>query len=299
MRKANHYPGESKWLGLLYLLPAILIYALFTLIPIIETVRSSFFDWSNLGRTSEWVGLQNYVSLFQDSAFIKAFSNNLIFIIFYSIIPILLGLFLASLLSRYPIPGFAFFRTVLFLPQVISMVVVGVIWRWMFNPTNGPINLFLAAVGLGHLQQAWLGSFQWALPAVGSIGTWVQYGFCMVLFLAGMQRIPEEYYEASSLDSASAFHQFFLITIPGLKAEIAVALITTIVAALRVFDLVYSTTKGGPGESTLVTGYLIYRSAILNNQIGYGAAIATVLTLVILSVSFLIRKILSDRNEVV
>lgn len=299
MRKANHYPGESKWLGLLYLLPALLIYALFTLIPIIETVRSSFFDWSNLGRTSEWVGLQNYVSLFQDSAFIKAFSNNLIFIIFYSIIPILLGLFLASLLSRYPIPGFAFFRTILFLPQVISMVVVGVIWRWMFNPTNGPINLFLAAVGLGHLQQAWLGSFQWALPAVGSIGTWVQYGFCMVLFLAGMQRIPEEYYEASSLDGASAFHQFFLITIPCLKAEIAVALITTIVAALRVFDLVYSTTKGGPGESTLVTGYLIYRSAILNNQIGYGAAIATVLTLVILSVSFLIRRILSDRNEVV
>lgn len=299
MRKANHYPGESKWLGLLYLLPAFLIYTLFTLIPIIETVRSSFFEWSNLGRTSEWVGLQNYVSLFQDSSFIKAFTNNLIFVIFYSIIPILLGLFLASLLSRYPIPGFAFFRTVLFLPQVISMVVVGVIWRWMFNPTSGPINLFLAAISLGHLQQAWLGSFQWALPAVGSIGTWVQYGFCMVLFLAGMQRIPEEYYEASSLDGANAFHQFFLITIPGLKAEIAVALITTIVAALRVFDLVYSTTKGGPGESTLVTGYLIYRSAILNNQIGYGAAIATVLTLVILSVSFLIRKILSDRNEVV
>lgn len=299
MRKANRYPGESKWLGLLYLLPAFLIYTLFTLIPIIETVRSSFFEWSNLGRTSEWVGLQNYVSLFQDSSFIKAFTNNLIFIIFYSIIPILLGLFLASLLGRYPIPGFAFFRTVLFLPQVISMVVVGVIWRWMFNPTNGPINLFLAAIGLGHFQQAWLGSFQWALPAVGSIGTWVQYGFCMVLFLAGMQRIPEEYYEASSLDGASAFHQFFLITIPGLKAEIAVALITTIVAALRVFDLVYSTTKGGPGESTLVTGYLIYRSAILNNQIGYGAAIATVLTLVILSASFLIRRILSDRSEVV
>ena len=299
MRKANRYPGESKWLGLLYLLPAFLIYALFTLIPIIETFRSSFFEWSDLGRTSQWVGLQNYVSLFQDGSFVKAFSNNLIFIIFYSIIPILLGLFLASLLSRYPIPGFTVFRTVLFLPQVISMVVVGVIWRWMFNPTNGPINLFLAAIGLGPLQQAWLGSFQWALPAVGSIASWVQYGFCMVLFLAGMQRIPEEYYEASGLDGASAFHQFFLITIPGLKAEIAVALITTIVSALRVFDLVYSTTKGGPGESTLVTGYLIYRSAILNNQIGYGAAIATLLTVVILSLSFLIRRILSDRNEVV
>lgn len=293
----NRYPGESKWHGLLYLLPAFLTYALFTLIPILETFRSSFFEWSNLGKNSQWVGLANYLALFDDSSFLKAFSNNLFFIIFYSIIPILLGLLLASLLSRHPIPGFTLFRTVLFLPQVISMVVVGVIWRWMFNPATGPVNLFLAFVGLEHWQQAWLGSFRWALPAVGSIGSWVQYGFCMVLFLAGMQRIPEEYYEAASLDGANEVHQFFFITLPSLKAEIGVALITTIIAALRVFDLVYATTKGGPGETTLVTGYLIYRSAILNNQIGYGAAMATLLTIAILTVSLLIRKLMTERSE--
>lgn len=293
----QRYPGESKWHGLLYLLPAFVVYALFTLIPIVETLRSSFFEWRDLGKTSRWIGLGNYLSLLKDASFLKAFSNNLIFIFFYSFIPIMLGLFLASLLSRKRIPGLTFFRTLLFLPQVISMVVVGVIWRWMFNPAFGPVNQFLSAIGLSHWQQAWLGSFEWALPAVGSIGTWVQYGFCMVLFLAGMQRIPEDYYEASSLDGANSVQQFFSITIPSLKAEIGVALITTIIAALRVFDLVYATTKGGPGESTLVTGYLIYRSAILNNQIGYGAAMAVMLSLVLLTLSQVIQKLMSGNEE--
>lgn len=290
-------PGESQWIGYFYLFPAFLIYLLFTLIPIADTVRSSFYDWGALGKSNTWVGLGNYVNLLKDSNFLNAFSNNLVFIIFYSIIPILLGLFLSSLLGRYPLPGFTFFRTVLFLPQVISMVVVGVIWRWMFHPTTGPINLFLGIIGLEHLQQAWLGSFQWALSAVGSVGSWVQYGFCMVLFLAGMQRIPGEYYEASSLDGANELQQFIYITLPGLKSEIGVALITTIIAALRVFDLVYATTRGGPGESTMVTGFLIYRTAILNNNIGYGAAMATVLTIVILSLSLLIRKLMTDHTD--
>lgn len=170
------------------------------------------------------------------------------------------------------------------------MVVVGVVWRWIFNPTTGPINVLLHGLGLGAWAQPWLGSFTWALPAVGSIGAWVEYGFCMVLFLAGIQRIPEEYYEASSLDGATAFQQLVYITIPSLRPEIAVALITTLVAALRVFDLVYTTTRGGPGESTLVTGFLIYRSAFLQNQIGFAAAIATVLMIIVLAISLLIRR---------
>jgi raffinose/stachyose/melibiose transport system permease protein len=143
---------------------------------------------------------------------------------------------------------------------------------------------------LGRFAISWLGDFTWALPAVGSIGTWVQYGFCMILFLAGMQRIQEEYYEAASLDGANALKQFLHITVPGLRSEIAVALVTTIIAALRVFDLVYTTTRGGPGESTMVTGFLIYRSAFMLNRIGYAAALATVLTLIILIISLLIRR---------
>ena len=175
-------------------------------------------------------------------------------------------------------------------------MVVGVIWRWVFNPVSGPINQFLSLVSLDHWRQAWLGSFEYALPAVGSIGTWVQYGFCMVLFLAGMQRIPTEYYEAASLDGASSFRKFIHITLPGLRSEMGVAMITTMIAALRVFDLIYATTRGGPGETTLVTGFLIYRAAILNNRIGYGAAIATVLSIIILTLAFLIRRFMSEEN---
>jgi len=290
------YPGESKWKGLLYLFPAFLIYLLFTFIPIIETFRASFFDWNGFSESRTFIGFGNYIKLFSDPLFLKAISNNLVFILFYSILPILIGLLLSALLSGQPIPGFSFFRTLYFLPQVISMVVVGVVWRWMFNPLSGPINQFLSLVGLDQLRQAWLGSFQYALPAVGSIGTWVQYGFCMVLFLAGIQRIPIEYYEAASLDGANGLKQFVYIIVPGLKSEIGVAMITTMIAALRVFDLIYSTTRGGPGDSTLVTGFLIYRSAILNNRIGYGAAIAMVLTIIILALSFLIRRMMREEQ---
>lgn len=294
MRRNRAYPGEHAWKGWPYLLPAFLVYFVFTFLPILETIRTSLFDWDGISPTRQFVGLQNYTRLIAESQFLTAFFHNLVFIIFYSIIPILVGLLLASLLTRRKIKGFTFFRTVLFIPQVISMVVVGVVWRWIFNPTFGPLNVLLRAIGLQIWAKAWLGDFTWALPAVGSIGTWVQYGFCMILFLAGMQRISEEYYEASSLDGANAFQQFIHITIPGLRPEIGVALITTIIAALRVFDLVFTTTRGGPGDSTLVTGFLIYRSAFLQKDMGYASAIATILTVVILSISLLIRRFSSD-----
>ncbi len=297
MRSNQAYPGENKWIGWLYLLPGLLIYLGFTFYPILETVRTSFYEWNGFSAQRDWIGLRNYQALFSDTQFISAFLHNLVFILFYCILPVFIGLLLASVLSRKALPGMTFFRTVLFLPQVISMVVVGVIWRWIFNPQFGPLNVLLNALGLSGLTRAWLGDFALALPAVGSIGTWVQYGFCMILFLAGMQHISEEYYEASSLDGANAFQQFVHITIPGLRAEIGVALITTIIAALRVFDLVYVTTRGGPGNATLVVGFLIYRSAFQQNRIGYASAIATVLMLLILAISLLIRRLQTGNEE--
>jgi raffinose/stachyose/melibiose transport system permease protein len=165
------------------------------------------------------------------------------------------------------------------------MVVVGVTWRWIFNPAFGPLNLALRGLGLDALARPWLGDFALALPAVGSVGTWVQYGFCMILFLAGMQRIPEEFYEAAELDGANEAQQLLHITLPSLRPEMAVALVTTIIAALRVFDLVYVTTRGGPGDATLVTGFLVYRAAFQQNRIGYAAAVATVMMLLILVIS--------------
>lgn len=297
MRSNQAYPGENKWTGWLYLLPGLIIYLAFTFYPILETVRTSFYEWNGFSAQRNWVGLENYQVVFSDPQFTGAFLHNLVFILFYCVLPVLVGLLLASVLSRRALPGMTFFRTILFLPQVISMVVVGVIWRWIFNPQFGPLNILLNTLGLSGLTRAWLGDFTLALPAVGSIGTWVQYGFCMILFLAGMQHISEEYYEASSLDGANAFKQFVHITIPGLRPEIGVALVTTIIAALRVFDLVYVTTRGGPGNATLVVGFLIYRSAFQQNRIGYASAIATVLMLIILVISLLIRRLQTGNGE--
>jgi len=293
----RRWPGESRFHGWLYLLPGLLIYLVFVFYPIIETFRTSFFKWDGFSSARVFVGFQNYISLVTDAQFLKALLNNLTFIIFYSIIPIILGLLLASLLGRKPLPGMTFFRTGLFLPQILSMVVVGVTWRWIFNPNFGLLNVGLRAVGLDAFTRAWLGDFQLALPSVGAVGTWVQYGFCMVLFLAGMQRIPGDQYEAAELDGANEFRQLLHITLPSLRAELGVALITTVIAALRVFDLVYVTTRGGPGDSTLVTGFLVYRSAFQQNQLGYASAVATVMTLLIFVISLVILRFQARGEE--
>ena len=290
-------PGESRFHGWLYLLPGMAIYLVFIFYPILETIRTSFYKWDGFSNNRTFIGLENYARLLVDGQFLKALLNNVTFIIFYSIIPILLGLVLASLLGRKPLPGLTFFRAGLFLPQILSMVVVGVTWRWVFNPTFGPLNMGLRAVGLDAMAKSWLGDFTWALPAVGSVGTWVQYGFCMVLFLAGMQRIPNDYYEAAELDGASEFRQLLHITLPSLRPELGVALITTIIAALRVFDLVYVTTRGGPGDSTLVTGFLVYRAAFQQNRIGYATAVATIMTLVIFIISLVVLRFQSTEEQ--
>lgn len=290
MSVPHRWPGESRFHGWLYLLPGLSIYLVFVFYPIIETIRTSFYQWDGFSDNRLFVGLNNYLTLLNDAQFLKSLLNNITFIIFYSIIPITIGLFLASLLGRKPLPGLTFFRTVLFLPQILSMVVVGVTWRWIFNPAFGPLNMALRGLGLDQLAIPWLGDFTWALPAVGSIGTWVQYGFCMVLFLSGMQRIPADYYEAAQLDGANEFKQLIYITLPSLRSEIGVALMTTIIAALRVFDLVYVTTRGGPGDSTLVTGFLVYRSAFQQNKIGYATAVATVMTVIIFCISLIVQR---------
>jgi raffinose/stachyose/melibiose transport system permease protein len=297
MNVQHRWPGESRFHGWLYLLPGFLIYLIFIFYPILETIRTSFYQWDGFSKNRIFIGFENYINLIGDSQFLQALFNNIKFIIFYTIIPIIIGLFLASLLGRKKLPGMTFFRAGLFLPQILSMVVVGVTWRWIFNPVFGPLNMGLRAIGLDALTRSWLGDFNWAFPSVGSIGTWVEYGFCMVLFLAGMQRIPEDYYEAAQLDGANAFKQLIYITLPSLRPEMGVALITTIIAALRVFDLVYVTTRGGPGETTLVTGFLVYRTAFLQNNIGYAAAVATVMTIVIFAISLIILRFQTSHEE--
>jgi raffinose/stachyose/melibiose transport system permease protein len=199
-------------------------------------------------------------------------------------------------MSRAQLRGAGFFRTVLFLPQVIAMTVVAVAWRDIFAP-QGALNDVLRAVGLDGWATAWLGDSSTALSAVGVVGMWVGTGLCVVLFLAGLSKVPRELYEAARLDGAGAVAEFFAVSLPALRGELAVAVTLTIVAALRTFDLVYILTPGGgPGDSTTVPSYEVYRMSFERGRVGTGVTIALLLTAVILLATVLVNKF-AERDD--
>jgi len=286
-------PGEPRRVAYLYLAPALLFYLIFAFGPLIYTTWLSFFRWDGI-TVGEWVGLDNYDQVLSDPAIRSSFVHSLVLIVFYAIVPCVLGLFLASVMAHSRVRGVGFFRAVLFLPQTIATVVVAIAWVWIYGQ-RGPLNQALRAIGLGSLTRSWLGDFNLALPAVGLVGTWVMFGLCMVLFVAGIQKIPLTLYEAARVDGAGRLREFLAVTFPALRAEIAVALTLTTIFALRTFDLVYVATTGGPGSSTTVPSWLVYQNAFANGRVGLASAVAVVLTIIIFAVAFLITRIV-DRD---
>jgi raffinose/stachyose/melibiose transport system permease protein len=291
---ARRAPGEPRAVGYLYVLPALAVFSLFILVPFFQSIWYSLFNWDGL-TPATWVGLDNYTALFTDPSLRGPFVHALILLLFYALLPIVIGLLIAATLSRMRIRGMTFFRTVLFLPQVLAMVVVALAWRWIFAP-DGLFNAGLSAVGLGGITRPWLGDFTFALPAVGIVGTWVEFGLCLVLFLAGCQRIPRELYEAARLDGAGAVREFFAVTLPELRPQIAVAATLTIVAGLRNFDLIYVTTGGGPGDATSVPAYEVYHRAFEVGQVGGAAAIGIALAILIFVVTVVVSRLIEGRR---
>lgn len=284
---------RRRWVPYAFLAPALVLYGLFLLFPLGRAVQFSFYDWDGLG-ASVFVGVDNYTAILQDGRLRESFAHALVLIVFYAVIPLMIGLVLAAILTRANVRGLGFFRTVIFLPQVIAMVVVAVTWRQIYAP-DGPLNGFLRAIGLGSLARPWLGDYIWTLPAVGLIGTWVSTGLVTLLLMAGMSRVPREQYEAARLDGAGALREFFAITLPSVRGEITVALTLTIVAALKTFDLVYVTTRGGPGSSTSVPSYEVYRHAFELGDVGVAAAIGIVLTVIVFAINATVNMI-GDRR---
>ncbi|MFI6531577.1 carbohydrate ABC transporter permease [Nonomuraea sp. NPDC050547] len=286
-------PGEPRRVAYLFLLPAFAVYAAFLLYPIGRAVQLSLYDWDGL-TLGTWAGLDNYAAIIADGELRDAFGHALALMFFYAVLPLAIGLMLAAILNHAKVRGLGFFRTVVFLPQVVAMVVVAVAWRQVYS-SDGSLNALLEAVGLGGLARGWLGDYAFALPAVGVVGTWFETGLVTVLMLAGMSKIPLELYEAARLDGAGAVREFFAVTLPSVRGEIAVALTLTVIAALRTFDLVYITTGGGPGNSTSVPSYEVYHRAFELGQVGSAAAIGVTLTLFIFAVSFVINRF-ADRS---
>ena len=285
--------GEPRRVAYLYIAPAFVFYLLFAFGPLVYTAWLSFFDWDGL-TVGTWVGLDNYDEVLSDPDIRASFVHSFELILFYAVLPVVLGLVLASLIAHSQVRGVTFFRAVLFLPQTIATVVVAIAWVWIYAP-DGPLNEALDAVGLSAISRGWLGDFNWALPALGLVGTWVMFGLCLVLFLAGIQKIPFSLYEAARVDGAGRVREFFAVTLPGLRGELAVALTLTTIMALRTFDLIYVSTQGGPGTSTTVPSVLVYQNAFANGRVGLAAAVAVVLTLLIFVVAYGITRLV-DRD---
>ncbi|MEU8331925.1 sugar ABC transporter permease [Micromonospora sp. NPDC048839] len=268
--------------GWLYVLPALVMYAVFVLRPLVLTLQYSLYDWNGIG-VARWVGLDNYLTVFTDSDLLKIIGNAMVLIVFFSLIPVALGLLVASMVRRITTGAFGtVVRTILFLPQVIPLVAAGIAWSWLLS-SNGLVNQALRAVGLGGVARAWLGDFDTALPAVGVIGAWVLLGLCTILLVTGMSKIDPALYEAARLDGAGPVREFLAVTLPSLRQEIGVCLTVTIIAALASFDIVYISTSGGPGLQTTVPGLEIYRLAFSQRQVGLASALAVVLMLLVLA----------------
>lgn len=266
------------------------MYAVFVLRPLLLTVQYSLYDWNGIG-PSTWVGLDNYRRLLTDPELSATILHAFELILFFSLIPVLLGLFVAATIRGIAATRLAVVaRTVLFLPQVIPLVAAGIMWSWLLSST-GLANELLSAAGLDSLTRAWLGDFDTALPAVGIIGAWVLVGLCTLLLLAGMSKIDPALYEAARLDGAGPIREFFSITLPSLRQEIGVCVTVTVIAALASFDIVYITTQGGPGNTTMVPGLEIYYLAFSQREVGLASALAVVLMVVVLVVVLPIQRI--------
>jgi raffinose/stachyose/melibiose transport system permease protein len=267
-------------LSALYVVPALAFLALVLLVPLGMTAGLSLTSWDGLGPI-KWVGLSNYVAFARDPIVITAMGNAVVLTVFTLAIPIVIGLATAIVLSRIGRRLRTLWRTLLFLPAVIAPVVVAVGWRLIYEPTTGLLNKLLDAVGLSGLTQPWLGDFALALPATGVVATWMEYGLVMVLFLAGIQRISPELFDAAKVDGAGIGGEVRHVTIPGLRYELLVAVVVTLIDSFRNFALIFNLTRGGPGNATVVPVLEVYRRGILHGQVGSASAIGITITVVL------------------
>ncbi|MFC5820855.1 carbohydrate ABC transporter permease [Nonomuraea harbinensis] len=281
-------------IGWSFILPNFLGFALFTLVPVLAAFALAFMEWDS-ANDPEWVGLENFARLWNDENFHVALRNT----IYYSAghIPLTLAaaLGLAMALNRR-LRGVEFFRTAAFFPYVTSLVAVAVVWNMLFNPTAGPVNLFLEAIGVQDPPR-WVASTDWAMPAVIATSVWRDMGYYMVLYLAGLQTIPKEYYEAAMVDGANAWQRFWRITIPSLRPTTFFVLVMLTIQSFKVLDLIVVMTDGGPGRSTLVLAQLIFREGIREGEFGYSSAIALVLFLLVFTVTVVQFRINERRSS--
>ncbi len=272
---------SGRLLPYLFVLPALAVYGVFLLYPLAQTAVMSLWRWDGLTPDYAWVGLDNYVRLVQDPTVWRAALNNARWVVL-AVFPIAIGLALAVALHQGRPRGRSAYRTIFFLPYVLPTVVVALAWGWVYHPSWGSLNAGLGALGLESLAHNWLGDPGIALLALATAANWAGYGFCMVLFLSGLNAIDPSLYDAAKVDGAGGWQRFRHITLPSLANTTNIVVLVVFINTVRVFDIVFVMTAGGPNGATEVLGTTIYRQTFQNLDIGYGSAISMFMVLVIL-----------------
>ncbi|MFJ4847127.1 MULTISPECIES: carbohydrate ABC transporter permease [unclassified Streptomyces] len=273
----------------LYLIPGVIAFLAVIVVPFVMNIWFSFTHWQGVG-SPQWAGLANYRELMKDERFWESFRHSLAMVVAMAVVPTAIGLVVAAALFDFIGKHFgsklaSVLRACFYLPQVLPITVAGIVWSWILAPENGSLNEVLKAVGLGSLQQDWLGDPKFALWSVMAVMVWVQLGFPVVIFMAGLQRADPALYEAAELDGTNWWQRFWHVTLPQIRPEIYVVMLWCTIAALKVFGAVYVLTKGGPADATIVPSYFSFATFFEKTDVGYGSTIATVLTLLILALT--------------
>jgi len=287
--------ANTRWTPFFFILPAFSIYSFTILVPLIGTIGSSFTKWNGYG-SPELVGFKNYIRALQDSTFLNSFKHVFVYVLATIILEVIIGLVLAGILtSRKRTDAY---RIALFVPVMLPMVIVAVLWRFIFNADFGLLNGALEQIGLPQFQQIWLGDSRFALAAICIVSGWVYAGFYLAIFYAGLQRLPREVIESAALDGANQSTIFWRIKVPMIRRLWEVAVLICITGGIQGFDLFFVMTNGGPYYSTEVPTTYMVRMVFRDQEIGYGSALAVLVTSTVLVIGFIYSKLRKKSEQV-
>jgi raffinose/stachyose/melibiose transport system permease protein len=281
---------QDTLLIVLFLLPALILFLLFVIYPIFRSIYFSMFDWNGLGPAVDFVGLQNFKDILTDQVFLKATRNILLIIVFSVGAQLPLALVLAVMVGR-DLPGRGIFRTIFFMPYVLSEINVAIMWMLLYNPDPDRGLLNAIAVLLGGEPIGWLSNTSLVLVSIFIALTWKYFGFHMLLYLAGLQNIPQELEEAARIDGANSFQNFFYITLPLLGSTIRTSVYLSVLGSIQQFILVWIMTKGGPVNASETLATYMYRFGFVRFQLGYGSAVAIYMFLLCLIFSLIYQRL--------
>lgn len=292
-------PKSQRMTFLLFcILPTLILFAIFTIYPLVNGLYLSFFDWSGSSANKDFIGLQNYVKLFKDPIIPQTIWHDYFFVVTKVFGIMVLATFFAVALTQLRIKESPFYRIIFFFPNIMSVVVIGILWAFIFNPDLGIVNSGLKAIGLESWVKPWLGSETWALPSLVLPAVWAGIGLFMLMMMGGILNVPKSLYEVARIDGANEWQQFWRVTVPLIWPQIKNSILYIVITTLNgSFILVQVMTQGGPNNATQVMGSYLYQQAFKRYNFGYGATIG-VMILILSLITVLLLQFLLRREKV-